>query len=160
MMPLVIIRRETNRIASFPEQMKVNSVPTMDGIHYGIALEFDTEAAGRFFVSGTAKNGQIDGKISSGLVNGIEPKNGGTEISKKPEIKGPTPYVCLKLSAGDDKAPPEIVCQATFGTVGNIYYHPLAIFKDTGKIAQLAYADYRWTAKQVGGKWRHFVTVA
>lgn len=163
MMPLVVMRREKNRTASFPEQMKVNSITTRDGIHYGVSLEFDSEASGRFFVSGTTKDGEINGKISLGLINGIEPKNGGAIISEKPEIKGSGPYVCLKLTAsegGGNAVGPEIVCQGTYGSSGNIHFHPLAIFKDTGKIAQLAYTDYRWTARKVDGKWQHYVTIA
>jgi putative intracellular protease/amidase len=66
--------------------------------------------------------------------------------------------VCLKLTPDPLKA--EVVCSPNFGVLGEDYFHPLAVFKKAGKVAQFAYFDYNYKPFKKDGKWVHRITPA
>jgi hypothetical protein len=162
MLPIMLIKRSVKVKAVFPEDLITSSVETPGGFAYSVSQNLPFENVGRFYVSGTVTGVQIKGFISPGFVNGKEAMNGGAPLSVNPYVSGAGPYVCLKLTPaialGDIKA--EVLCKSGFGVEEDDYYHPLAFFRETGKVAQFAYFDYTYKPSRRAGRWIHHIVAS
>lgn len=156
MLPAILLKQVKKQKASFSEDLRVTEIKSPDGYRYTISSQRGHEKGGRFYVTGKVSDGSITGLVSVGAVNGQEVKNGDKTLSENPRISGAGPYVCLKLTPNPITA--EVVCNATFGANGENYFHPLALFKKTGKVAQFAYFDYVYKPVYRAGKWIHQIT--
>jgi hypothetical protein len=166
MIPLLAVSRSREIKAEFGHGLEVKR----DRHRSVVAAPRPRELTGRFFVQGESQGGELHVTVSPGLVNAQEPLWSGRKLSElalEDMISGPGPYVCVKirivdLSSGRSKIESlEIVCSPTFGGRGLEYLHPLAIFTDFGKVAQLAYHDYQHTARALAaGRWAHFLLPA
>jgi len=173
MLPLITLRKQKNLTADFGDYFNVSTYKSHSGIVYSALGPPEFEPKGRFFVSANTDNGELDGYISIGYVNGLEPENDGQRISINSKINGMLPgYVCLKLKApfgggrpasgGEPATCGEVVVQGTFGVDGEYYFHPIAKFTQNGKVAQCVNSDifYKAYRKNPSLTWIHTITAA
>jgi hypothetical protein len=173
MLPLITLKRQKKLTAGFSDYFTTAAYEGHGGITYSASASTEVGPRGRFFVSANTDKGQIDGYISIGFVNGLEPVYNGERISKNPRIQGALPgYVCLKLTApngggvpasGDEPATcGEIVISGTFGIDGENYFHPIAKFSVNGKVAQCVSSDLLYKAYRKVPKlnWVHTIMAA
>jgi hypothetical protein len=146
--------------------------------------------AGAFYFDGTVTDGVIEGSMTKGYVNGLEPAFKGNPISSgmiKGQVQGDKTWICLKVridegtgrmvatkqeEVADDNLGLEF-CDNPRGGQGEatlVGYAPLVVVDTTDglpTIHQIAYFSYRHSAGKRGGPgpaawpgWRHFFHVA
>lgn len=162
MIPLLTLSRTREIQADFGHGLEVRQ----DGRHKAVGAPRAREFTGRFHVAGESEGANLKVKVAAGFVNGREATWNGRplgEMALEDYITGAGPYVCLRITvdAAGKAESMEAVCSPTIGGRERVWLHPLALFSQYGKVAQLAWHDYKHSARALsGGRWAHFMVAA